>query len=197
MNDLIRVGDVLKDPISGASVQLLELRADGFLLEQSIKPHQPKNMLDHLHTSWTETFEVISGTGRYKLAGKEYEATPGHRFVVQPGQTHIHPWNTGDTDFHFRQIDTFDPPDATAAVDTFLAFSTMFGLAREGKTNKDGIPKNPLQLLVILNFFRQHGGYLAGLPIPVQNAIMMSGSGIGKALGYKSWYEQYLPSQIK
>lgn len=196
MTNLLSAGDVLTDPISGASAQLLELRSDGFLLEQSVPANLPKNMLYHVHTSWSETFDIISGTGRYKLAGVEYDATPGHQFVVQPGQAHIHPWNTGNTELRFRQSDTFSPPDATAAVDTFLAFSTMFGLAREGKTGKDGIPKNPLQLLVILNFFRQHGGYLAGLPIPLQDVLMTGGARLGRMFGYKEWYEQYLPSQL-
>lgn len=193
MPDLIMPGDKLYDVVTGIHVTLIELRPDGFIAEQVVEPNKTKSTLSHFHQTWTETFEITSGTGRYMLAGQEYDAAPGHRFVVQPGQAHIHPWNTGQEALHFRQTDIFAPADPTAAVETFLGFSTMFGLAKEGKANAEGVPKNPLQLMMILNLFRQHGGYLSGLPAPVQDVIMAGGAALGQVLGYRPWYERYLP----
>ena len=71
----------------------------------------------------------------------------------------------------------------------------MFGLAREGKTSADGTPRNPLQLMVILELFRLHGGYLADVPVPAQDILMGLGAKLGRILGYRAWYEHYLPSQ--
>jgi mannose-6-phosphate isomerase-like protein (cupin superfamily) len=189
----LKQGDVLYDSVGGAQVTLVELTPDGFVIEQQSEAGKTGNRLNHLHESWTETFEIISGQGRCDVGGAERDVKAGDIVSVQPRQTHIHPWNTGAEPLHFRQRSVFVPANATAAVDTFLGFSTLFGLAREGKTNRAGIPRNPLQLLVILDFFRQHGGYLAGLPIGVQDALMGGGAALGRALGYRAWYERYLP----
>jgi len=195
MTDLIRIEDVLDDPITGTHVKFIKLGPDGFVVEQTIVPHKTKSTLNHFHKSWTETFEIISGVCSCNVAGQVYNGGPGDVFVVKPGQTHIHPWNTGDAELHFRQTDTFDPVDDMAAVNTFLGFSTMFGLAREGKTSADGTPRNPLQLMVILELFRLHGGYLADVPVPAQDILMGLGAKLGRILGYRAWYEHYLPSQ--
>jgi hypothetical protein len=193
MSKTLQPGDVLHNPNNGTHITLIELTPDGFLIEQHTKPGYTNSILNHLHQSWTENFEIISGQARYNVGGTEHTAEAGHRFSVQPGQTHIHPWNTGDSELIVRQRSHFNPPDATAAVDTFLGFSTLFGLATEGKTSRDGTPRNPLQTFVTLNFFRQHGGYLAGLPTGLQDVLMAGGAALGKALGYRPWYERYLP----
>lgn len=197
MSDLIRPGDVLHEPLTGSHVTIIELRLDGFVIEQMVEPNKVRSSLHHFHQSWTEKFEIISGSGGYRLDGVNHTAEPGHSFVVNPGTNHIHPWNTGKEPLRFRQSDTFNPPDPTAAVDTFLAFSTLFGLSAEGKANQDGVAKDPLQLMVILDFFRLHGGYTAGLPASVQTMLMAGGAALGRALGYRPWYEKYLPKNIK
>lgn len=197
MSELISAGDVLHDPQAGIRVTLIELRPDGFIVDETIEPHKVPNTLNHFHQTWTEQFEIISGTGRYSLDNKEYAAAPGDCYEVKPGQAHIHPWNTGAEPLRFRQSDVFNPVDPTAAVDTFLGFSTLFALAREGKTNQDGTPKNPLQGLVVIDFFRQHGGYIYGVPVGVQNIMMGGGAALGKLFGYRAWYEKWLPKNVK
>jgi hypothetical protein len=122
-----------------------------------------------------------------------HDLSASDSFTVRPGRQHIHPWNIGDVELRFRQTDTFSPADASAAVDTFLAFSTMFGLAAEGKADHNGIPRNPLQLMVMLDFFRLYGGYVPGAPIALQDVMMRVGGALGRALGYRAWYERYLP----
>jgi len=102
MTDRICIGDVLDDPITGSLAQIVKLVPDGFVIEQTIVPHKPRTTLNHFHKSWTETFEITSGVGGCNVAGKNYDAGPGDVFVVKPGQTHIHPWNTGDVELHFR-----------------------------------------------------------------------------------------------
>lgn len=193
MPKTLQSGDVLHNPTTGTAVTLIELTPDGFLIEQRVAPGYTDSILNHLHQSWTETFEILSGQAHYNVGGTEHSAEAGHQFSVQPGQTHIHPWNTGDSELVVRQRSIFNPPDPTAAVDTFLGFSTLFGLATDGKTNRAGIPRNPLQTLVILNFFRQHGGYLAGLPTGLQDVLMGGGAALGRAFGYRPWLERYLP----
>jgi hypothetical protein len=196
MTELIAPGDVLHDIATGIHVTIVELRPDGFIIDQMVEPDKPRAALNHFHQTWTEVFEIISGVGCYSLDNTQYDAAPGHRFTVKPGQAHIHPWNTGTEALRFRQSDTFDPPDATAAVDTFLAFSTLFGLAREGKTNRAGTPRSPLQSFVVYDFFRRHGGYAVGAPVLIQDVLIASGGVLGRALGLRGWYEKYLPRNV-
>src|SRR6186713_3373754 len=109
MTDLIVPGDIVHDSSTGTRVTIVELRPDGFIVDQIIEPNRPKSSLNHFHRTWSENFEIISGTGRYSLDNQEHDAVPGHSFVVKPGQAHIHPWNTGSEELRFRQSDTFDP----------------------------------------------------------------------------------------
>src|SRR5688572_25989271 len=180
MTEPIVPGDVLHDITTGIRLTLVELRPDGFVIEQMVEPNKARSALNHFHKTWTEVFEIISGTGRYSLDNTVYDAAPGHSFTVKPGQAHIHPWNTGTEELRFRQSDVFDPPDTTAAVDTFLAFSTLFGLTREGKTNRAGMPTNPLHSFVVFDFFRRHGGYAVGAPAAVQDVLITGGSALGR-----------------
>jgi mannose-6-phosphate isomerase-like protein (cupin superfamily) len=195
MAELIVPGDVLHDIDTGSHVTIIELRPDGFIIEQMVEPNKAKSKLNHFHQTWTEVFEIVSGTGRYRLDDQVYEAAPGHSFTVRPGQAHIHPWNTGTEELRFRQSDVFDPPDATAAVDTFLAFSTLFGLAREGKL-RDGTPRNPFQAFVVFDFFRKHGGYAVGAAAPIQDVLIAIGGVLGRLLRFRGWYEKYLPRYV-
>jgi len=197
MADLITAGDVFHDPTTNSYITMIELRRNGFVIEQRVAPGSTRTIQNHFHKTWTETFEIISGTGRYKLDGKEYEAPPGHTFIVRPGQTHVHPWNPGTEELHFRQSDLFAPADPTAAVDTFLAFSTLAGLAKDGKSFRDGKPMNPLQAAITADFLRQHGGYLVGTPVSVQDVLLASGAKLAQTLGYRPWYEKYLPKNMK
>lgn len=192
---MIHVGDTLYNPVTGTRFHILAMNDTGFTIEQTVEPGKKMSTLNHMHKSWEEHFEAISGVGQYKLDGKTHDFRPGDTFTVRAGQAHIHPWNTGDEVLRFRQTDSFLAPDPTAAVDTFLAFSTTFALAAQGKADHDGVPRNPFQLLVTLEFFRQHGGYIPGVPLGIQDGLMRAGSTLGRMLGYKPWYEEYLPKR--
>jgi len=192
---MIQIGDNIYNSVTGTRFHILAMSDSGFTIEQTVESGKKQSTLNHMHRTWTENFEVISGTGKYTLEGKVSEIRAGDKFTVKPGQAHIHPWNTGNDDLHFTQTDTFPTPDTTAAQDTFLAFSTTFALAGLGKADHDGVPRNPLQLMATLDFFRQHGGYIPGVPLGLQDVLIGGGGALGRAFGYRGWYEQYLPNR--
>jgi hypothetical protein len=66
---------------------------------------------------------------------------------------------------------------------------TLFGLARDGKVNKAGLP-NPLQLAVLVHSMMPYS-YLDGMPVPVQTALFSSLAALGRALGYRATYARY------
>ena len=61
------------------------------------------------------------------------------------------------------------------------------GLARDGKTNRAGAPKNPLQLALILREFEEEI-YFVRPPLAVQRVILGALAFIGRLLGYRAEY---------
>jgi hypothetical protein len=119
-------------------------------------------------------------------------ASAGDTIIVQPRQPHIHPWNAGETELVHQQFDVFDQPNAQAVQEVLGVFATLAGLAREGKVNQRGEPKNPLQLAATLKTLNKHGGYDVKLPIQVQDALAATLGSLAEVLGYKAIYPQFV-----
>src|SRR5215204_3609009 len=68
--------------------------------------------------------------------------------------------------------------------------SPLYGLARDGNTERNGLPK-PLQMAVILNGLNKGEIYLATPPIALQKALFALLSPVGKLVGYKDHYPKY------
>jgi len=72
-------------------------------------------------------------------------------------------------------------------------FETAWGLARDGKATKAGVPKNPLQLVVLASEHKVEV-YLTRPPIAVQKAlfaILDLLAPVGRLLGYRARYPEY------
>ena len=67
------------------------------------------------------------------------------------------------------------------------AFETLAGLACDGKTNRAGVPRNPLQLALILREFEEEI-YFVRPPLAVQRVILGALAFIGRQLGYRAEY---------
>src|SRR3712207_6308408 len=68
-------------------------------------------------------------------------------------------WNAGDDEVHVLV-------DFRPALRTETAFETLAGLARDGKTNKVGAPRNPLRLALVLRHFEDEIYISSGLRWP-------------------------------
>ena len=64
------------------------------------------------------------------------------------------------------------------------------GLAKEGKTDKAGRPRNPLQLATFVLGFR-HVFYVTRPPLWVQRLTLTPLAALGRPLGYKRYEEKY------
>lgn len=89
----------------------------------------------HIHSRFVETFTALSGNLGLKLGRKTLILHPGESFAVPIGTIHNF-FNPGAEMIRFRI--RFDPG--------FEGFDQMirilYGLARDGKTNRRGIPKS-------------------------------------------------------
>lgn len=189
---MIGAGFTIHNPITQSRTVVVEGDGTGWVLEAHNRPHAAPDVPEHLHVTWTERFEILTGSAHYTLDGVQQIAQAGDTIVVEPGHRHVHPWNAGETELVYRQIDTFDPPDPHALGDVIGVFATVAGWAREGKIDGSGRPKNPLRQAVVLKALNKHGGYDAKLPVPVQRVLAASLGTLGEVLGYKAVDARYI-----
>jgi quercetin dioxygenase-like cupin family protein len=183
---MARAGDVIENPVRGERVIFRRTGADtsGELVEFDffMAPGVPP-MFEHVHARQEERIEVVSGTASYRLDGKDHRLTAGEIVVLPPGSSHTL-WNSGDDEVHAIV-------QARPALTLETVFETLYGLARDGKTNNEGRP-NLLQGAVI---GLESGTFLAGPPILVQKASLAVLVPLAKLFGYRSRYAQYSRSE--
>jgi Cupin domain len=138
------------------------LEFDDFLLAGYISP--------------PEHFEVISGSLGVRIAGREQVLRAGESVAVPPGTTHTI-WKAGEEETHV--IVAFQP-----ALQTEVFFETMFALARDGKTDKQGKPS----LLQFASGASEYGMYVTRPPIPLQKALFVVLGPLARALRYQPHY---------
>jgi mannose-6-phosphate isomerase-like protein (cupin superfamily) len=193
---VIRKGFVIENPNTHSRAIVLESDEEtgdrGWLLEHHLPPHASNEVPEHLHITWTETFEILSGTAAYRLNREMKIAKAGDVVVMPPRVPHIHPWNTGDPDLVDHQRDDVGGRDPGAVQDVLGVFATRAGLIRAGLCDKRGRPKNPLQLAVTLKLLTKHGGYDANASIAAQNAVAVTLGTLGQLLGYRAVIKEYV-----
>jgi hypothetical protein len=193
---MIRAGFTIISPLTHSQTTVLQSDAEtkgmGWLLEVHCVPTAGPDITEHFHTTWTERFTILQGTAYYRLDGVQHTAVAGDVFVAHPGQRHIHPWNAGDTELVYQQQDDFGRSTPDAVQDVIGVFATVAGLARDGKVDAQGRPKNPLQLAATLTILNKHGGYDASVPIAVQKVLVATLGRLATALGYRGVYPRFV-----
>ena len=172
----------IENPVTGERIVFRKRAKDtnGELLQFDliIQPHALVQV-EHIHARQEERVEVVSGAVRYRLAGREQTLSANQATALPPGVPHTL-WNDSDAEAHVLV-------EIRPALRTETAIETLFGLARDGKTNKRGIP-NILQMSLLA---REYETFLARPPIAVQKAVLAVLAPIAKGLGYRTRYAQY------
>jgi quercetin dioxygenase-like cupin family protein len=179
---MARAGDELTNPVTGLRTVFRETARDtgGELLQVDwIGNPGWTTGPDHVHPRQEERFEVITGKLGMRLNGVEGVHAAGEVIVIAAGDPHA-AWNAGDGDVHVLV-------DFRPALRTEIAFETLAGLARDGKTNRAGAPNNPLRAALILRHFEQEI-YFVRPPLAVQRVIFGPLATVGRLLGYRPEY---------
>ena len=191
---MIRAGFTFEHPTTKTHTVVLESDAEtdgmGWLLEVTRYSPLGSDLGEHLHLTWTETFEILKGTAKYKLDGNEKIAKAGDSFVVEPGHFHVHPWNATDEELVYRQRDRFEQPSPAAVQDILGIFATRTGMARDGIRYK-GFAKLLFQSATIRTAVK-HGNYVASPSIAMQNVLASTLGLLGELLGYKAVNPKYV-----
>ena len=137
----------------------------------------------HVHPRQEEYFKAVSGTLGVQVGQEHRRLREGEEAVVPPGTPHRW-WNESD-DKEAHVLVELRP-----ALNSEIFFETLYGLARDGKTDENGVP-NILQQAVTLNGVNKGEIYLAWPPVSVQKALLAALAPVGRALGYKDHYPKY------
>ncbi len=106
----------------------------------------------HYHTTYTETFTALEGElGLYAGKKQRIVLKPGETYTVQPKQLHRF-FNPGNTENKFKV--TLNPGHEGME----NALRILYGMAADGLTNKNSIPKSIKHLAII--------GYTSDMRIP-------------------------------
>jgi mannose-6-phosphate isomerase-like protein (cupin superfamily) len=176
-------GQVLDNKVSGERITFRKTRADtnGDLLaidlELSPDGHVPGA---HVHPHQEERFEVLSGVMKFRRGLKTLVARAGDVVVVPPGT--IHRFSNGGSEPARMRV------EVRPALQMEELFETAVALARDGRTDKRGMPK-PLDLALFMSAFEAEvRAPLA--PAGLVRAVMAPMSWLGRHRGLGARYRR-------
>jgi quercetin dioxygenase-like cupin family protein len=136
----------------------------------------------HVHSYITERFEVVSGTVRFHVDGRDDIAKPGEAVEVRPGQVHDW-WNVGDDEAHVLV-------EVSPGARFELMIQNLYGLANDGKTNARGVPRL-LPLALFGREFRREGEFIRP-PRVVQRVLFAALAPVARVRGHRAIDPDYL-----
>jgi len=182
---MARAGEKIYNPVQGDWIVFRETARDtnGELMsgELIVSPHGSNPL--HFHPIQEEHFKVLSGTLGVQVGDEQRSLGEGEEALVPPGTPHG--WYNKAGQEEVRVLVELRP-----ALNTEIFFETLYGLARDGRTDENGVP-NLLQQSVTLTGINKGEIYLAWPPIAVQKVLLAALAPAGRVLGYKDHYPKY------
>lgn len=136
----------------------------------------------HVHPHQREDFRVESGAVDLRVGDRSERVEVGGERSVPPETPHA--WGQAGQDEAHVVV------RLTPALHSEDFFETFCGLARDGKANRKGLPRNPLQLAVLAQAYRREIA-VASNPLRVLIRLMGPLAWIGRRAGFRSQYPEY------
>jgi quercetin dioxygenase-like cupin family protein len=174
----------LHNPVTGQSIEIRGVEGDVLEMESTWRGRGERPPL-HYHPVQRESFDVLEGELRVVIGDDERVYRAGESFEVAPGVKHE---MSGAIDGETRALWRIQPAMRTAEM-----IESVWLLAEDGKVDKKGMP-SPLWLLSIAHRHRDELR-LAGLPWPLQRAVLAIGAGVARLFGIRGRYEGASPSR--
>lgn len=182
-------GQSITHPTLGITMDFIKTHKEtngiGWEVNYSIDPNSGKELKPHIHLHSDEWFQILKGSGRYVLNGKERRCEVGDEIYIPAGKPHIHPWNTGNQPLVMRNLFLINHPekaDKNEILKMEEYYEHWFHLACRGRVKEDGSPYF-LQSAVFLNAMRKQLEFKA-IPKFIQNMILSPLAIAGKLMGY-------------
>jgi mannose-6-phosphate isomerase-like protein (cupin superfamily) len=139
--------------------------------------------LPHVHPGVDEHFAVDAGTARHWLGRRRLLARAGDAWTVPAATAHIHPGNAGREPLAVRQWIELDAPDPALLRGLERYFETVSALAAQGRVDRFGRIKDPLQEAVTLTETLMPGTWFAGVPVGLQRVLLERLAALGRRRG--------------
>jgi quercetin dioxygenase-like cupin family protein len=183
---VINPGDTLVNSVTGEELTFLQTSAstNGEYVE-IVAVVQPGGFVAaaHVHPNQTETFTGIEGTLELRVGRTRRTLERGETAVVEPGTPHRFR-NAGDEPVMFHCV-------VSPALQFESLIESMFGLARDGKTNRKGMP-NPVRMAAIARAHRDVIR-LPLIPAWLQDLATLSAMPLARLAGYGAGYQPVKP----
>ncbi len=189
---MAKPGQILENPVTGVKVVFVTTPQQNGglkLVHEFTYPPSTGREYPHIHKESRDVWEILEGEATYQLGGKTLTAKAGDSFEFPPGIPHLHPYNTGNSVMRARQTVEFKTPHMSELERIDGIVETFFGLAKDGKVSKDGVPSF-LQVMVSFGDLLPELS-MAGMPLPAQRIMMGAMTAIGGLMGIKPTYPQY------
>ena len=184
-----QVGDELVNPVTGEYARLLGLPWDnpeGRAKAELLARAGARVVGEHRHHGCIERFTVLDGELSVRLNGETSVLAEGDSAEVGPGHWHDW-WNAMDRDI--RVVVEVTPGARFAHM-----IETLFGLARLGHVNEEGMP-NLLQMAMTGREFSDVIQFRSPPPA-IQKVMFAALAPLAHALGYRGAYPELSRSLV-
>lgn len=188
-------GDTFWNPVAQTRMQIVTSAQDGdgrrLAIDWHLAPGACLVAANHLHPGppgvITERFEILAGHARCRIAGVEHTGAAPHVFAIPTDTPHVHPWNIGSDELHVRQVIEPPEPDLHLLRGVERYFETLVALSQQGKADRKGQIRNPLQNALTLSEHLLGGTYLAGIPRGMQSFALLGLAKLAKRAGMSAY----------
>jgi quercetin dioxygenase-like cupin family protein len=147
---MISPGQTLENPVTGERFTFTHTAAStgGELLafDFALRPGGAVP-IPHVHPIQTERFEVVDGRMSFRVGLRKIEAGPGDVIEVAPGVAHSFA-NAGDDEARLHV-------EVRPALAMEEMFAEVVAMARAGRMNRRGMPRNLLELATLARNYDQ------------------------------------------
>jgi quercetin dioxygenase-like cupin family protein len=186
-------GETIENPVTRERLVFLataeQTKGEFLRVEHVFAPRASVPPPAHIHPRQVERFEVLSGSPRFRIGDDEQTARRGDVVAVPAGTPHTW-WNAGEDET--RVLIEFRP-----ALRTEEIFEILYGLGRDGRLNKRGVP-NPLLGAVLAQAFEDEARVapskeilLTRLPPALIRLMIAILAPLGRLVGYGRLLRRY------
>jgi mannose-6-phosphate isomerase-like protein (cupin superfamily) len=175
----------IENPVTGDRTTFLATaeKTNGELLKyRSEVPAASPGVPLHYHLAFTERFEVLEGRLDIRLGEKE------NHVVLEPGQSAFVPLDTPHRFWNESAEPVIFVTEIRPARKMEQSLRAEYGLARDGKTNKKGVPTNIFELALL---YALSESYLVGMPQFLQKGVFGALARIARWRGYDPEFSKY------
>lgn len=188
-------GESYWNPVSHTRMVVVTSARDGGGRRLAMDWHVPAGgclvAANHLHAGppgmTAERFEILSGRAQCRIGRTVHAAEAPHVFEIPTETPHIHPWNAGPGELHVRQVIEPPEPDLPLLQGVERYFETLIALSQQGKVDRKGLIRNPLQNALTLSEFLLGGTYLVGIPRGLQSVALLGLAALARRVGMSAY----------